>query len=110
MKRVAIDVIGCKLNQAETEALARRFSKEGYLVVSKNDNADVYILNTCTVTGVADRKSRNLLKAARRRNPDALIVALGCYSQRAAGELEQREYIDLLVDNEQKENLIEKMV
>jgi len=107
MKRVAIDVIGCKLNQAETEALARRFSKEGYLVVSKNDNADVYILNTCTVTGVADRKSRNLLKAARRRNPDALIVALGCYSQRATGELEQREYIDLLVDNEQKENLIE---
>jgi len=107
MKRIAIDVIGCKLNQAETEALARRFAKEGYLVVPKNDKADVYILNTCTVTSVADRKSRYLLKAARRRNPAALVVALGCYAQRVAGELENKEYVDLLVDNQQKENLVE---
>jgi len=107
MKRVALDVIGCKLNQAEVEAMARRFAENGYLVVSGDDIADVYILNTCTVTGVADRKSRHLLRMAKRRNPGALIVALGCYTQRAASELGKKQYIDLLVNNEQKKDLVE---
>ncbi len=106
-KKVALDVVGCKLNQAETEALARKFAENGYLVVPGDDTTDIYILNTCTVTGIADRKSRHLLRMARRNNPGALTVALGCYTQRAASELEKEEYIDLLVDNQQKENLVE---
>jgi len=66
--RVALDTLGCKLNQAETESLARQLATAGYELVGSVDEADIYILNTCTVTHVADRKSRNLLRQARRRN------------------------------------------
>ena len=79
--KIAIDTLGCKLNQAETELLARRFIEAGYEIVSPADSADVYILNTCTVTHVADSKSRHLLRLAHRRNPDSLIVATGCYAE-----------------------------
>ncbi|MFP3975245.1 MAG: tRNA (N(6)-L-threonylcarbamoyladenosine(37)-C(2))-methylthiotransferase MtaB [Dehalococcoidia bacterium] len=79
---VAIETIGCKLNQAESESLARGFVQAGFNVVSPYDLPDVYILNTCTVTHVADRKCRQRLRFFRRLNPDALIVALGCYVDR----------------------------
>ena len=96
--------MGCKLNQAETESLANRFSKAGFQLVSPVDGADIYIANTCTVTHIADRKSRHWLRLARRRNPQALIIATGCYAQRNRQELAR--LADLIVDNKEKEHLL----
>ena len=83
----AIETHGCKLNQADSLRLAREFVAAGYVRVSADGPADVYVLNSCTVTHVADRKARQALRAARRRNPDALVVATGCYPQRAPDDL-----------------------
>src|SRR3972149_3400139 len=86
--RVAIQTLGCKLNQAESECLVHQLTESGYQVVAPDDGpTDIYILNTCTVTGIADRKCRNLLRRARAVNPVALVVAVGCYSKRADGEV-----------------------
>jgi threonylcarbamoyladenosine tRNA methylthiotransferase MtaB len=98
--KVAFHTLGCKLNQAETELLARQFTEAGYRVVS-DGSADVYVLNTCTVTHIADRKSRHLLRLWRKRNPKALIIATGCYAERTPKELTQVG-ADLVVGNEQK--------
>jgi threonylcarbamoyladenosine tRNA methylthiotransferase MtaB len=105
--RVALDTLGCKLNQAEIELLARQLAEAGYRLVSPADKADIYILNTCTVTHVADRKSRHRLRLARRRNPDARLVAIGCYAERAPRELEQIEGVDLVLGNAQKWHLLQ---
>ena len=105
--RVALDSLGCKLNQAETELLAKQFTEAGYRLVSPAGEADVYILNTCTVTHIADRKSRHWLRLAHRRNPDALLVATGCYAQRVPQELAQIEGVDLVLGNEQKSHLLQ---
>jgi threonylcarbamoyladenosine tRNA methylthiotransferase MtaB len=102
--RVAFYTLGCKLNQAETEYLANRFSQAGFQLVSPGAGADIYIANTCTVTHIADRKSRHWLRLARRRNPQALIIATGCYAQRSRQELAQ--LADLVVDNKEKEHLL----
>jgi threonylcarbamoyladenosine tRNA methylthiotransferase MtaB len=102
--RVAFYTLGCKLNQAETESLIGHFSQWGFQIVSPNDVADIYIANTCTVTHIADRKSRHWLRLARRRNPRALVIATGCYAQRSRQELAQ--LADLVVDNTKKENLL----
>jgi len=103
--RVAFYTLGCKLNQAETESLAGQFNEGGFQLVSSGDLADIYVANTCTVTHIADRKSRHWLKLARRRNPSALIVATGCYAQRAPQEL--TSIADLVLDNGVKEHLLE---
>ena len=105
--KVALDTLGCKLNQAETEFLARQFAEAGHRLVSLVDEADVYILNTCTVTHIADAKSRRLLRLAHRRNPDALVVAAGCYAQRAPQELAQIEGVGLVVGNDEKPHLLQ---
>jgi threonylcarbamoyladenosine tRNA methylthiotransferase MtaB len=102
--RVAFYTLGCKLNQAETESLADRFSKAGFQLVPPGDGADIYIANTCTVTHIADRKSRHWLRLARRRNPQALIIATGCYAHRNRQELAQ--LADFVVDNKEKEHLL----
>jgi threonylcarbamoyladenosine tRNA methylthiotransferase MtaB len=105
--KVGIQTIGCKLNQAESESLARRFLEAGYQIVSPEVNPDLYLLNTCTVTHVADRKCRHLLRLAHRQNPKALIVVTGCYAQRAGQELSQIEGVTLIVGNEDKEQLLD---
>jgi len=102
--RVAFYTLGCKLNQAETESLANRFSKAGFQLVTPGDGADIYIANTCTVTHIADRKSRHWLRLARRRNPRALIIATGCYAQRNRQDL--APLADFVVDNKEKEHLL----
>ncbi len=104
---VALQTLGCKLNQAETESLAREFVAAGYQVVTPDDAADIYVLNTCTVTHIADRKCRNLLRLAHRRNPGALIVAAGCYAERAAAEVGGIEGVGLVVGNRDKARLAE---
>ena len=106
-KTVAIHTHGCKLNQADSQSLARQFREAGYLVVDSPECADVVVLNTCTVTATADSKARQFLRAARRRNPEAMIVATGCYAQRAPAELEKMEAVSLVVGNTGKEDLFE---
>lgn len=102
---IALDTLGCKLNQAETELLADRLAEAGCRRVLSVAEADIYILNTCTVTHIADRKSRHLLRLAHRRNPDAVIVAIGCYAQHDRRELERLEGVSLVLDNESKMRL-----
>ncbi len=106
---VAIETQGCKLNQADSQALARRFADAGYTVVDADRPADVYVLNTCTVTHVADRKARRSLRAARRSNPASLIVATGCYAQRSPGELESMQEVDLVLGNTDKGALVQRV-
>ena len=105
--KVALDTLGCKLNQAETELLAKQFAQAGYKLVSPADEADVYILNTCTVTHIADRKSRHLLRQAHGRNPGALLIATGCYAERVPQELDRIEGVNLVLGNEQKSHLLQ---
>jgi threonylcarbamoyladenosine tRNA methylthiotransferase MtaB len=104
---VSIETLGCKLNQAESESLALQLAEMGYRLVSPSESADIYILNTCTVTLIADRKSRYLLRLARRRNPHATIIAIGCYADRDAGELDKLNCVDLIINNSDKESLPE---
>jgi threonylcarbamoyladenosine tRNA methylthiotransferase MtaB len=99
---VAIDTLGCKLNQAESESLGRSLTDIGFTVVTPTESPSVYILNTCTVTHIADRKSRHLLRLARRRNPNAIIIATGCYAERAPQDLAQMPEVELKVDNNDK--------
>ncbi|MBA7478339.1 Threonylcarbamoyladenosine tRNA methylthiotransferase MtaB [subsurface metagenome] len=106
LMKIVLDYLGCKLNQAETELLARQFAEAGYQLVAPIDEADVYILNTCTVTHTADSKSRHWLRRAHRRNPRALVVATGCYAERARQELAQIEGVDLVLGNEAKPHLL----
>jgi len=105
--KVALDTLGCKLNQAETELLAKQFVDAGYRLVSPTDEADIYILNTCTVTHTADSKSRHQLRLAHRRNPGALLVATGCYAERAQRELAQIDGVDLVLGNDEKSHLLQ---
>ena len=99
---VFIETHGCKLNQADSQALARQFAGAGCEIASERDGADIYILNSCTVTHVADRKARQAVRAVRRRNPRAFIVATGCYAQRAAADLRAMPEIDLVAGNTDK--------
>ncbi|MFC1994834.1 tRNA (N(6)-L-threonylcarbamoyladenosine(37)-C(2))-methylthiotransferase MtaB [Chloroflexota bacterium] len=105
--KVALDSLGCKLNRAEIETLARQLAAAGYRLVPLNEQADVYILNTCTVTHIADRKSRHLLRMTRRKNPGARLVAIGCYAERAPQELAKIEGVDFVFGNAQKPNLLQ---
>ncbi len=106
-KRVKIDTLGCKLNQAETELMAEQFVKAGYRLTASIDKADVYVLNTCTVTHIADRKSRHLLRMARRRNAETVIVAIGCYAQRTRQELADIDGINMVLENDKKMNIVQ---
>ena len=106
---VAIETHGCKLNQADSSALAWRFVESGYRLVSTEEPADVYILNSCTVTHVADRKARHALRAARRRNPETTIVATGCYAQRSPEILRQLEEVDLVIGNTDKDDIVRQV-
>ncbi len=105
MKKAALHNLGCKVNGYETEAMQELLEQNGYQIVPFQDTADVYIVNTCTVTNVADRKSRQMLHRARKKNPDAVVVACGCYVQAKQGELD--ESVDIVIGNNRKKDLIE---
>lgn len=106
MSRIALQTLGCKLNQAETESLACQLLDSGYQLVESPKEADVYVLNTCTVTHIADRKARQLLRSAHRLSPEALIIAIGCYAQRAPQELTQLGIVDLTLGNKERNHLV----
>ena len=105
-RTVAIHTHGCKLNQADSRTLAREFSEAGYRVVAADAPAEVVVLNTCTVTATADAKARQYLRAAARRNPGALVVATGCYAQRAGAELAGLPVVSLTLGNTEKPALV----
>ena len=107
MKRAALHNLGCKVNAYETEAMQEILEKEGYLIVPFGEKADVYIVNTCSVTNIADRKSRQMLHRAKKLNPEAAVVAAGCYAQAAGRELLKDSAVDILIGNNEKENLPE---
>ena len=106
----AIETQGCKLNQADTLVLAREFAEAGLRQVGTNEPADVYVVNSCTVTHVADRKARQSLRAARRRNPGSTIVATGCYAERTPEQLSAMDEVDLVFGNVDKPRLVQQIV
>lgn len=106
IKKVAFCSLGCKVNQYETNAMAQKFIENGYEVVEFDEFADVYIVNTCTVTNVADRKSRQMLRRAKEINNKSILVACGCYAQVAKEELKKIEEIDLIIGNNEKKDII----
>lgn len=107
MSKVTLESLGCKLNQAEIEALADRLASRGHVVTDSVAEADVYVLNTCTVTHVADRKSRQALRSARRANPSARIFATGCYARRATEEVGRLGVVDAIVGEAEGDSLLE---
>jgi threonylcarbamoyladenosine tRNA methylthiotransferase MtaB len=107
--KIALDTLGCKLNQAETEALAREFAGAGHELVKRAEDADIYILNTCTVTQTADSKSRHLLRQARRRHPNAVVIATGCYADRTPLDLAKLAEVNLVVSNEGKSGILPRL-
>lgn len=106
MKKAALHNLGCKVNAYETEAMQQLLEQAGYEIVPFEEKADVYIVNTCTVTNIADRKSRQMLHRAKKQNPEALVVAAGCYVQAAEAELKEDSAVDLLIGNNRKKDLI----
>ena len=105
MKKAALHNLGCKVNAYETEAMQELLEQNGYEIVPFKDDADVYIINTCTVTNMADRKSRQMLHRAKKMNPNAIIVATGCYVQTQEGSVD--ESIDIIIGNNRKKDLVE---
>lgn len=107
MRKAALHNLGCKVNSYETEAMTQLLKKAGYEIVSFQDKADVYIINTCSVTNMADRKSRQMLHKAKKQNPNAVVVATGCYVQTATEKVAQDLSIDLVVGNNRKKDIVE---
>ena len=105
--RVYLESVGCKLNQSEIEALARGFVQAGHQLAQASEEADLCVVNTCTVTRVADKKSRQLIRRLRRANPTARLIVTGCYAEMSPKELRAIDGIDLIVGNEDKEQLVE---
>ena len=106
MKKAALHNLGCKVNSYETEAMQQLLEKNGYEIVSFDEFADVYIINTCTVTNIADRKSRQMIHRAKKQNPEAIVVAAGCYAQASADKLKEDEAVDIILGNNMKKDLI----
>ena len=106
MRKAAFHNLGCKVNSYETEAMQQLLEEAGYEIMPFKEGADVYIINTCSVTNVADRKSRQMLHRAKKMNPLAAVVAVGCYVQAAGAELKKDEAVDLIVGNNQKKDLV----
>ena len=106
-KTVAFITLGCKVNQYESNGMAQKFIKKGYEVIDSTKKADIYIINTCTVTNMSDRKSRQMIRKTKELNPNAIIVACGCYAQVAKEELEKIEDIDLILGNNEKNDIVQ---
>ena len=106
MGKVAIETLGCKLNQADSLKMGDEFSGAGFSLVDTESECDIYIINTCTVTHVADRKGRQSIRRAKRNNPDSLVVVTGCYAEKDRNSLEKLAEVDLVVGNTQKSEIV----
>lgn len=108
--RVAFCTLGCKVNFYETEKMMTAFASHGFEVVKEQDCADIYVINTCTVTNMADRKSRQMIHRGKKKNPDCLVVAVGCYAQSDGKKLKEDAGIDLVLNNQEKESIVEHVM
>lgn len=105
--RVAFHTVGCKVNQYETDALVEQFKNNDYKIVAFEEVADIYIINTCTVTNLSSRKSRKMLRRAKKANPEAIVVAMGCYPQEAPEKLEEMPAVDIIIGNQNKQAVLQ---
>jgi len=105
--KVAFLTLGCKVNQYETNGMTQEFKNSGYEIVEFDEKADIYIINTCTVTNMSDRKSRQFLRQAKKNNTKGIVVAVGCYAQVAKEELEKIPEIDLVLGTNEKIKIVE---
>ncbi|PBG91431.1 tRNA (N(6)-L-threonylcarbamoyladenosine(37)-C(2))-methylthiotransferase MtaB [Clostridioides difficile] len=109
MKKVAFYTLGCKVNQYETEAMLELFEKDGYEQVNSEEYADVYVINTCTVTHMSDRKSRQYIRRVKKKNPDAIIAVVGCYSQVSPEEILDIEEVNLVMGTNDRRKIVEEI-
>lgn len=107
MKRVAFHTLGCKVNQYETEAMEELFSKNGYEIVEEDSLADVYVINTCTVTNLSDRKSRQFIRKSKKLNSESVVAVVGCYSQISPEEVEGIEGVDVVIGTSERDMVVE---
>jgi len=105
-KKVAFHTLGCKVNMYETNGMIQKFEANGYKIVNFNQFADIYIVNTCTVTSISDKKSRQFLRQAKKINPNAIIVAVGCYVQVAKEEISKIPEIDICLGTNEKSDIV----
>src|SRR5690554_936423 len=107
MNSVAFHTLGCKVNQYETEAMEEMFEKKGYRIVGEDDYSDVYVINTCTVTNLSDRKSRQFIRKSKKINPQAVVAVVGCYSQVSPEEVEKIEDVDVIIGTSERTRVVE---
>lgn len=107
MKKAASFALGCKVNQYESEAIAELFAEKGYEIVGIEEEADVYVINTCTVTNFGDKKSRQLIRKVKRQNENAIVAVVGCYAQTAPQELMQVEGVNLVIGTKDRAQIVE---
>lgn len=107
MQTVAFFTLGCKVNQYETEAMIELFQKKGYKIVDSSEKADVYVINTCTVTNLGDRKSRQFIRRSKKKNSDAVIAVVGCYSQVSPDEVSSIEGVDIILGTKDRSKVVE---
>ena len=107
MKKVASHALGCKVNQYESEAIAELFAQQGYEIVDIDEWADIYIINTCTVTNFGDKKSRQLIRKVKRQNPEAVVAAIGCYAQTAPDEIKNIEGVNLIIGTKGRKDIVD---
>ena len=106
-RKAAFLTLGCKVNQYETDAMEELLRNAGYQIVDFGDMADVYVINTCSVTNMADRKSRQMIHRARRKNPEAVVAAVGCYVQTGGRNLLENKQADILIGNNRKKDIVQ---
>lgn len=109
MKSVASFALGCKVNQVESEAIAEAFAKKGYSIVNIDESADVYVINTCTVTNFGDKKSRQLIRRCKKQNPQALVVVAGCYAQTVPEEIKAIEGVNIVLGTKGRNNIVDEV-
>lgn len=107
MKTVASYALGCKVNQYESEAIAELFAEKGYEITHIEQKADIYVINTCTVTNFGDKKSRQLIRKVKRQNPDSIVAVIGCYAQTAPQEISKIEEVNLIIGTKDRKNIVE---
>ena len=110
MPKIAVYTLGCKVSQYESEAVLEEFVKRGFTAVEFDTPADVYVINTCTVTAESDRKSRQFIRRAIGKNPDAVVAVMGCYTQRAPMDVAAIDGVDIVVGTADKMSVVDKAI
>ena len=109
MTKIKFHTLGCKVNLYETEAMRTLFEKRGYEIAGDDEPSDVTVINTCTVTSLSDKKSRQLIRKSKRENPESVVVAVGCYVDVSEDEVKSLEEVDLVLGNELKMNIVDRV-